>query len=106
MMNRKEKENILANVETICADIYDVDELRLALEQIGLASSNMLEDLVDSLDFYRKQVDKSIIEIQSLLSKISKARNKIKSMFDNGNENTIIDDLLELDKILGDVEDE
>ena len=32
--------------------------------------------------------------------RIDKALNKINNMFDNGNENTVIDDLLELEKIL------
>ena len=32
--------------------------------------------------------------------RINRARSKLQSMFDNGNEETILDDLLELDKIL------
>ena len=39
--------------------------------------------------------------IEDLQQKIDKAKRKIESMFNNGDENTIIDDLLELDKILG-----
>lgn len=101
MMNKEEKEKILENVETICADIHDVDEIALALEQIGIASSNMIYELIDSVEFYRKQVDKSVIEIQELLSIISRAKMKIKDMFNNGDENTVIDDLLELGEILG-----
>lgn len=66
-------EQILENIETICADIHDVDEMALALEQIGIASSNMIHELVETVEFYRKQVDKSVIEIQSLLSIIKKA---------------------------------
>lgn len=39
-------------------------------------------------------------ENQQLKEKINKALNKINNMFDRGDGNTIIDDLLELDKIL------
>ena len=38
--------------------------------------------------------------IRELQQRIDKALNKIDTMFNNGNEETIIDDLLELDKIL------
>nr|DAQ16387.1 MAG TPA: Protein of unknown function (DUF1192) [Caudoviricetes sp.] len=45
-----------------------------------------------------------IIELQEENSRyerrINKALNKINNMFDRGDENSIIDDLLELDKIL------
>lgn len=39
-------------------------------------------------------------ENQELEIRINKALNKIDNMFDRGDTNTIIDDLLELDKIL------
>lgn len=39
-------------------------------------------------------------ENQQLQERINKALNKIDNMFDRGDTNTIIDDLLELDKIL------
>ena len=39
-------------------------------------------------------------ENQQLKERINKALNKIDNMFDRGDPNTIIDDLLELDKIL------
>ena len=39
-------------------------------------------------------------EIKQLKERINKALNKIDNMFDRGDTNTIIDDLLELDKIL------
>lgn len=39
-------------------------------------------------------------ENQELEIRINKALNKIDNMFDRGDANTIIDDLLELDKIL------
>lgn len=38
--------------------------------------------------------------IKDLKERINKALNKIDNMFDRGDTNTIIDDLLELDKIL------
>jgi hypothetical protein len=40
-------------------------------------------------------------EIDNYKSRIDKAKAKLKSMFDNGNEKTILDDLLELDSVLG-----
>jgi chromosome segregation ATPase len=39
--------------------------------------------------------------LEDYKSRIDKARAKLKSMFDNGNEKTILDDLLELDSVLG-----
>jgi hypothetical protein len=45
-------------------------------------------------------------EAQDYKSRIDKARAKLKSMFDNGNEKTILDDLLELDSVLGEDKDD
>lgn len=39
-------------------------------------------------------------DYNELNQRIEKASNKINNMFDKGNTNTIVDDLLELDKIL------
>lgn len=53
---------------------------------------------------FPKVVDKSYEQLQhenkQLQERINKALNKIDNMFDRGDTNTIIDDLLELDKIL------
>lgn len=48
-------------------------------------------------DKFEEYMYKANIE---LLTKIDKATKKIDNMFDRGDETTIIDDLLELDKIL------
>lgn len=40
------------------------------------------------------------IDNKMLETRLKKAADKLQSMFDNGNEETVLDDLLELDKIL------
>lgn len=47
-----------------------------------------------------EQENKILKENEQLKERINKALNKIDNMFDRGDTNTIIDDLLELDKIL------
>lgn len=47
-----------------------------------------------------KKVEALEKENQQLKERINKALNKIDNMFNKGDENSIIDDLLELDKIL------
>lgn len=55
-------------------------------------------------DMTEEELKDFIIELQEENSRyerrINKALNKINNMFDRGDENSIIDDLLELDKIL------
>lgn len=55
-------------------------------------------------DMTEEELKDFIIELQEENSRyerrINKALNKINNMFDRGDGNTIIDDLLELDKIL------
>ncbi len=55
-------------------------------------------------DMTEEELKDFIIELQEENSRyerrINKALNKINNMFDRGDANTIIDDLLELDKIL------
>ena len=47
-----------------------------------------------------KYIDNLELENQELKDRINKAINKINNMFEVGDENKIIDDLLELEKIL------
>lgn len=49
----------------------------------------------------RKELDEILKCNQAQASRIDKTKAKLQNMFDNGDENTILDDLLELDKILG-----
>lgn len=51
----------------------------------------------DELDDYTKQVEENYKDYKS---RCEKAKNKINSMFINGDENILIDDLIELDDIL------
>lgn len=51
------------------------------------------KELRKQLDYYKRKSTR-------LQQRIDKALNKINNMFDRGDANTIIDDLLELDKIL------
>lgn len=60
------------------------------------------EDGIYAMRFVSQQmlIDKLQQENKQLKERIKKALNKINNMFDRGDTNTIIDDLLELDKIL------
>ena len=49
---------------------------------------------------YSKEIDLILGEIKRLNNIVNKANTKIDSMFANGNEESVLDDLLELDDIL------
>lgn len=53
----------------------------------------------EQLDIANDRAD-LLLKIQDLQQRIDKALTKIDNMFNNGDEYTIIDDLIELDKIL------
>ena len=55
---------------------------------------------------YEEEHKTTFIEWTNTLDRNRKARAKLQSMFDNGNEETILDDLLELDRVLGEDKDE
>lgn len=52
------------------------------------------------LEFYKILSEQLQQENQQLQDRINKATNKIDDMFNRGDEFTIIDDLIELDKLL------
>ena len=72
--------------------VYDFDSLGTYCDYL-----DEYEYAIDKRDYtieeYKEVIDKAI-------EKLDKANKKIENMFDNGNENRIIDDLLELQKIL------
>ena len=45
--------------------------------------------------------EKVVQEYLAIEQRLDKARSKLESMFDNGNEESVLEDLLELSKILG-----
>ena len=59
-----------------------------------------LEKALENQHNYYQEIKQLQQENQQLKEKINKALNKINNMFDRGDGNTIIDDLLELEKIL------
>ena len=62
-------------------------------QDIMLSSKGLLKRIKELNKHIKEGIEKDII--------IDKAKAKLRSMFDNGNEETILDDLLELDKVLG-----
>ena len=54
----------------------------------------------DCPTFYVEPIIDYAKEWKDYKSRIDKANNKLQTMFDNGNEQLILDDLLELDRIL------
>ena len=69
-------------------------------ELIRLAAGNKIraENSRKELEKTINRNKKTVGELQGI---INKAKNKLDSMFSNGYEETILEDLLELDKILG-----
>lgn len=74
------------------------DYIRLQRENKILKENAENNDkVVDKVNWENQLLKK---ENKQLKERINKALNKIDNMFDRGDANTIIDDLLELDKIL------
>lgn len=63
---------------------------------------NIFIDSEDMEERYGEELYKEYLENKNkgLQQRIDKAIKKINNMFDEGNEDTVIDDLLELEKIL------
>lgn len=80
------------------------EELKITKEDLALwldrPPSNDDLDLCAYLEKALENQHNYYQEIKQLKERINKALNKIDNMFDRGDTNTIIDDLLELDKIL------
>ena len=79
------------------------------IQPTKLRGENMLDDLTRSVLEQRNNIENQRNRelnsnrehyIKQLEQRIDKALKKINNMFDLGNEETIIDDLLELEKIL------
>ena len=105
-------------IREILNEFENLFEISEAPENI-IKDFNMIKDYIDNLQQENKQLkekingvyeerdylyNKTSIEskyaIEELQNRIEKARNKIDAMFNNGDEYTIIDDLIEIDKIL------
>ncbi len=80
------------------------EELKITKEDLALwldrPPSNDDLDLCAYLEKALENQHNYYQEIKQLKERINKALNKIDNMFDRGDANAIIDDLLELDKIL------
>ena len=90
------------------------EELIGKLQMVYVGDRNALNELIGYYDGLKQGIDELKQENQKLKEqlqqkedivnkakeKLDKANKKIENMFDNGNENRIIDDLLELQKIL------
>ena len=77
---------------------YDVEDNHYRTYPDGdKANDNQIEEMVEGK---KLSIIKLQQENQQLKERINKALNKIDNMFNKGNDNTIIDDLLELNKIL------
>ena len=68
---------------------------------IPFKENQQLKELINGIREERDYLfNKLSFEIQQLKDRIDKALRKIENMFDLGNEETVIDDLLELEKTL------
>lgn len=76
-------------------------QLREQLQLCRSAINEIKKELNNKTDNQDKIINEQTLEIAKLKLKIKKAKIKIDLMFGNGNEQTIIDDLLQLDEILG-----
>ena len=90
--NKRLKDNWNKLKEFIVKEYY----MHLPLE----ASTKSITILIDKMQELEQGSVKDSKKCDSLQQKIDKALNKIDNMFNKGDENSIIDDLLELDKIL------
>ena len=79
------------DTRTIVVDGVEIQTSLTAVEIASLQQEN--QQLKEQLQQKEDIIDKA-------KEKLDKANKKIENMFDNGNENRIIDDLLELQKIL------
>lgn len=72
------------------------------LNSISTYNSINVEDLANAVDRFKKvpTYDELLKENQKYKEVIDKANKKLTNMFDNGDDNKILDDLLELSKIL------
>lgn len=81
-------------------------QLREQLQLCRSAINEIKKELNNKTDNQDKIINEQALEIAKLKLKIKKAKIKIDVMVGNGNEQTIIDDLLQLDEILGEKENE
>ena len=70
-----------------------LDALDSIIDQQALEIARLNKDLS-----FEKKVVKEYLAIEQ---RLDKARSKLESMFDNGNEDSVLEDLLELSNILG-----
>ena len=72
-MNKEERKWILNNVEEICIDTKDVDEISIGLEHLSIFASEAIKDLATTVLDLQSQLDisnKKLEEINSVVRKI------------------------------------
>lgn len=69
------------------------EELIGKLQMVYVGDTNALNELIGYYDGLKQ-------ENQKLKEQLEKANKKIEKMFDDGDENKVIDDLIEIQKIL------
>ena len=81
--------------------INDKEEM---VAEISINTLNKLSDeiikLEDESNFYHCMNELNEIQARKYSRILEKANNKLQTMFDNGDENSVLDDLLELKDIL------
>ncbi len=92
-------ENAKAKFDMLChLEDFEIQYWKLQQEKKILKKNAENNDkVVDKVNWENQLLKK---ENEQLKERINKALNKIDNMFDRGDTKTIIDDLLELDKIL------
>lgn len=79
-------------IEFIYELLKEKQQLKEQIEYLRRSCERKEDTIID--------LQEELSEINELKERIDKALRKIENMFDLGNEETIIDDLLELEKIL------
>ena len=72
----EDKEWVLKNVEEICADTRDIDEVCMALEHSTIFATEIIQNLT-----------KTILDLQQELSKANDKLKKLEELFENTIEN-------------------
>ena len=70
-MNKEEREWVLNNVEEICIDTKDVDEISIGLEHLSIFASEAIKDLATTVLDLQSQLDIANKKLDKIKAKIN-----------------------------------